>query len=403
MMRWRPHAYVPKLLLLVRRELERLIGTHAEAGKHGTGRSRRTLAFVCICSAAWMIAHAATAGHRSIDQRKADAMFEDALERAGNPENGCEACSKASSVAYTSPLMTARDDSVAPLVWDGSPLVSPELRLIYCSIPKNACTQMKRIVHRIRGSPHWNVTDTALERWHIHKPETNHLTYLRNLSLTRANEIMHDPRWTRVILVRDPIERFASAFLDKCAREYYESLQHGEAQAGGFKLTRVANVNCPVTDVQQTQSVEAVLRAVERRAFWHGLASLNSHFRPQSSFCDMKKYSAAYLAVDVDRASVDVPQCVLKNLHIGSAARASGLAAAHEVLGNAGLVTHRTASHDLARNWTFEADACLANAAALKRSNPQRVCKRLIGMRLRRLYRSDYRLAWNKAACVVKL
>jgi hypothetical protein len=208
---------------------------------------------------------------------------------------------------------------------------------------------------------------------------------------------MHDPRWTRLILVRDPIERFASAFLDKCAREYHAVVPDEEGLSS-TKLKRVANINCPVTDVQQTQDVDAVLRTVERRAFWHGLSSLNSHFRPQSSFCDMKQYSGAYVAVDMETASKDVPQCVFKSLHVGFAARASGLAAAQDVLGDAErLITHRTASRDLANNWTTEADACLANAANAK--SARRACRQLVGVRLKRLYMADYELAWNKLSC----
>jgi len=401
-MRWRSRkAYVTSLSLPLRR-FANLIGTHLAAvtEKHGSSRRKFAAILACLCLTA-IIWPTARNGHKLLHrQLHTDLMFETALDLAGHPASECEACFRASSAAYASRPLRQRDDSVVPLVWDGSPVVVPELRLVYCSIPKNACTQMKRIVHRVRGSPYWNVTDAALERWHIHKPETNGLIYLRNLTLARANAIMHDPRWTRVVVTRDPIERFASAFLDKCARKYYQVAQVLAVAQGGDvdNRTRVANINCPVTHVQQTDSVEAVLRAVERQAFWHGLASLNSHFRPQSAFCDMHKYSASYLAVDVDSVSKVVPQCVLNNLHVGPSARDSGIAAAHAVLGNASLVTHRTASRELARNWTTETDDCLKNAAAQKRRDPQRACGHLIGVRLMRLYRTDFELPWNRAS-----
>lgn len=396
-MLWQPRVCVSKLAPLFCCAIKVLAGTHV--GKNGNIVSnKRTFILVVACilsGLAWTVASMRTV-RRSSDELRADALFERALERAGHLESQCESCWNASNAAYASPPLKMRDNSVQPLVWDGSPIVVPELRLIYCSIPKNACTQMKRIVHRVRGSRHWNVTDTALERWHIHKPETNHLIYLRNLSMARANDVMHDPRWTRLILVRDPIERFASAFLDKCARAYYEAVRNGGDKV---ERKRVVNINCPVSTVDQSQSAEEVLRAVERRAFWHGVLTLNSHFRPQSSFCDMDKYSGAYLAVDMDRASTDVPQCVIKNLQVGPAARGAGLAASQEVLGNEDLVTHRTASRELARNWTAEADACLTHAAMARRASPQRACRHVTGMRLRRLYRSDYQLAWNMVPC----
>ena len=51
-----------------------------------------------------------------------------------------------------------------------------------------------------------------------HNPETNGLTYLHNYDLTTANKMMTDPTWTRAIFVRDPKDRFFSAFFDKAKK-----------------------------------------------------------------------------------------------------------------------------------------------------------------------------------------
>jgi len=48
-----------------------------------------------------------------------------------------------------------------------------------------------------------------------HNPRQNGLTYLHDYSLEEANRIMTSPDYTRAIFVREPKERFLSAFLDK--------------------------------------------------------------------------------------------------------------------------------------------------------------------------------------------
>lgn len=60
---------------------------------------------------------------------------------------------------------------------------------------------------------HWNDQDYKLIL--PHNPRHNNLKYLWDYSLEEANEIMTSPEWTRAIFVREPKQRFLSAFLDK--------------------------------------------------------------------------------------------------------------------------------------------------------------------------------------------
>jgi Sulfotransferase family len=48
-----------------------------------------------------------------------------------------------------------------------------------------------------------------------HNPKHNGLVYLHDYSLEEANRIMTSSEYRRAIFVRDPKERFLSAFLDK--------------------------------------------------------------------------------------------------------------------------------------------------------------------------------------------
>lgn len=52
-----------------------------------------------------------------------------------------------------------------------------------------------------------------------HDPAYNGLKYLYAYPLPRALDMLTHPNWTRAIFVRDPKERFLSAFLDKAAKK----------------------------------------------------------------------------------------------------------------------------------------------------------------------------------------
>lgn len=97
--------------------------------------------------------------------------------------------------------------------WDSAPIVLESHRLIFFTIPKAGCTVWKQLFRRMMGYVDWNVQDeTTLVP---HNPETNGLKYLSDYTPKQASEMMTSPEWTRAIMVRDPKERFLSAFLDK--------------------------------------------------------------------------------------------------------------------------------------------------------------------------------------------
>ena len=66
------------------------------------------------------------------------------------------------------------------------------------------------------GYKDWNIQSSKEDSRQIpHNPKHNGLTYLYHYSLQEANEIIMSPNYTKAIFVRDPKERFLSAFLDK--------------------------------------------------------------------------------------------------------------------------------------------------------------------------------------------
>jgi hypothetical protein len=83
-----------------------------------------------------------------------------------------------------------------------------------------------------------------------HNPDTNQLKYLWQYSVSDANRIMTSPNWTRAIFVRDPKERFLSAFLDKAVG--YPSFLKGKCCPSSN--TTQGKTNCIDEDVTQSPS-----------------------------------------------------------------------------------------------------------------------------------------------------
>lgn len=59
-----------------------------------------------------------------------------------------------------------------------------------------------------------------------HNPSYNGLKYLNHYPLKTALEMLTDPEWTRAIFVRDPKERFFSAYLDKAKKNDGKYVTH---------------------------------------------------------------------------------------------------------------------------------------------------------------------------------
>jgi Sulfotransferase family len=97
--------------------------------------------------------------------------------------------------------------------WDTSPVVLEEYKLLFFTTAKVGCTVWKQLFRRMMGYEDWKAENTNSKLpWN---PEANGLKYLHHYSRQEASEMMTSNEWTRAIFVRDPKERFLSAYLDK--------------------------------------------------------------------------------------------------------------------------------------------------------------------------------------------
>eukprot|EP00928_Gymnodinium_smaydae_P095026 TRINITY_DN809_c0_g1_i4.p1 TRINITY_DN809_c0_g1~~TRINITY_DN809_c0_g1_i4.p1 ORF type:complete len:286 (-),score=49.56 TRINITY_DN809_c0_g1_i4:54-911(-) len=92
-------------------------------------------------------------------------------------------------------------------------LVLPELKLLFCMIPKVACTQFRSFANEFNGIPHHapGRASSWQELWHGDEP--------------RLRSTFNDTEgWTRAVFLRDPMERLASGFKDKCLPPHWDPL-----------------------------------------------------------------------------------------------------------------------------------------------------------------------------------
>jgi hypothetical protein len=98
---------------------------------------------------------------------------------------------------------------------NGAPIVVEQYKLIFFTIQKTGCTVWKQLFRKMMGFPDWRTGPT----WGTQTGLLQLRQYQNNL--TRATQLMNDPSYTRALFVRDPKERFLSAFLDKAIHTEY--------------------------------------------------------------------------------------------------------------------------------------------------------------------------------------
>jgi hypothetical protein len=139
---------------------------------------------------------------------------------------------------------------------NSAPIVIESHKLVFFAVPKVGCTVWKTLFRRMMGYPDWKARLP-------HDSKTNGLVYLSHYNTSRATEIMNDPSYTKAIFLRDPKERFLSAYLDKVVRS---------KRRGIDALCCHKNKSC----MREAQTFSGFLNATQR------VCSKNVHWLPQS-------------------------------------------------------------------------------------------------------------------------
>lgn len=114
-------------------------------------------------------------------------------------------------------------------------LVVPEHKFAFCYVEKVACTQFNHIMNTLNGLP-WN-----------RKPWMRSSTFAMNVSM---ESVTKENGWYRGIFLRDPAERYLSAFQSKCVKRTDGSIEdHGHmCWPSNFAMDRNLSVDSPPED-----------------------------------------------------------------------------------------------------------------------------------------------------------
>jgi len=96
-------------------------------------------------------------------------------------------------------------------IYDKGIVLDTAHKFVLCLIPKCASTAMKMMMKRVLGVPHWRSEDARC----IHVKSINGLPHLDKNSTTQVHQVFDNPNWIKAALVRDPIVRTLSAYLQK--------------------------------------------------------------------------------------------------------------------------------------------------------------------------------------------
>eukprot|EP00928_Gymnodinium_smaydae_P064039 TRINITY_DN47474_c0_g1_i1.p1 TRINITY_DN47474_c0_g1~~TRINITY_DN47474_c0_g1_i1.p1 ORF type:complete len:369 (+),score=63.12 TRINITY_DN47474_c0_g1_i1:26-1108(+) len=160
--------------------------------------------------------------------------------------------------------------------WTNRLLVVPRLKFAFCYMEKNACTQFNILMDRLNAPTSWSLeAEKGLGMWMNASAEKMGINVK---DITKANG------WKKALFVRDPAERFLSAWASKCVESGGGGYENGGDCCLGGEFISVND-----TMEKQVRSFERVVREVlpkytkVRDGAFAG--AYNAHYDQQTHFC----------------------------------------------------------------------------------------------------------------------
>lgn len=144
--------------------------------------------------------------------------------------------------------------------WSNRLLVIPQLKFAFCAIEKNACTQFNGLIDHLNGMMGQELPPLL----------SSHEAMGINLA-----EITAERGWRKAVFLRDPMERFVSAWRSKCA--VWED--RGDNCLGGRRADNGSIIESFERMVREDYPKYQQIRDQQWNGTW------NAHFDPQSRFC----------------------------------------------------------------------------------------------------------------------
>eukprot|EP00798_Chlamydomonas_sp_ICE-L_P005098 gene5098-34898_t len=138
---------------------------------------------------------------------------------------------------------------------------------VFCFIFKNSCSKLARLFARLEGKEYWNESDE------IHKKYTDFMRvkYLK----TNNREVagwFQNASIRCVIMLRDPIERFMSAYLDRIVRKKFQG-----SRLSNHKWMKGKDFGASIEDVHKFLDIETDWKTddhIGQQVEWCGLRRL---------------------------------------------------------------------------------------------------------------------------------
>eukprot|EP01084_Bolivina_argentea_P263860 446767_1 len=154
------------------------------------------------------------------------------------------------------------------------PIVDTEHKLLYCAIPKIACVMFKNLFYAIQHNDIYiKQIDYAPNYNHINdenqieaKLKSIHSRIKNTMDINDYMDIITDRQYQKLVILRDPLERLLSGFLDKCL--------YGPTNGRFCEGRKTTNF---------TVFVERIIGKINSNS------EIDRHFRPQHSFCNLEE------------------------------------------------------------------------------------------------------------------
>ncbi|EYB98396.1 hypothetical protein Y032_0131g1599 [Ancylostoma ceylanicum] len=161
-------------------------------------------------------------------------------------------------------------------------LVNPDYHLATCQIEKVMTTVREGIFRYLTDPRNFSIYNRTISKEHWKNRFCSGMDYVRTNMTAVLNDIGEEP--VLFAVVREPIERFLSGFLDKCI---FENDYDGDTSDICYGC--VDDIHCFVDELYRRLQER---KKENKREYYH-----SRHFAPQTWYCDFQNYLANYTIV----------------------------------------------------------------------------------------------------------
>lgn len=145
---------------------------------------------------------------------------------------------------------------------------SEAFKLIFCYIPKNGCTKMKHLFLKLNAIRPEDEFESVHQTFY--KSKSVHAVDMPKTSQLQA---VNSDSWIRAVVLRDPLERFISAYVDKVVNEDVNLCWLGFCAGEAF-----------------TAEADSLLKFLSSQHVWEN----ELHFRLQKYFCGFEQAAKTF-------------------------------------------------------------------------------------------------------------